>query len=307
MEQTGQPRPVIAWAHGTTGLARGCAPSVMSKPLANVPAFEGLIAEGWVYVATDYAGLGTAGGHQYLVGDDAARAVLDSVRAVRSLKELSLDNRVVVWGHSQGGNSALWTGIRAKDYAPDVNLLAVAALAPASDLRALFAAGRSSVFGKIVSSYLIEAYAAVYPDVNVSDYVYPRARALVRDIAARCVGGWETLFSVFETWFLPADGIFAMDPSSGTLGERLLSNTPSGRIEAPVLIAQGEIDDLVLPDLQGRFAAARCAANQSVDYRRYEGRDHLSLVAPDSPLTADLIAWTRARLAGDVASSVCLP
>ena len=74
------PRPVIAWAHGTTGIVPGCAPSVMA-PFANVPAVARIIAENWIYVATDYAGLGTSGGHAYLVGDDAARAVLDSIRA----------------------------------------------------------------------------------------------------------------------------------------------------------------------------------------------------------------------------------
>ena len=93
------PRPALAWAHGTTGIAPGCAPSVMGKPVANVPAVKGLLREGWVYVATDYAGLGTGGGHGYLIGDDAARSVLDAVRAARQLPELAIDNRVVVWGH----------------------------------------------------------------------------------------------------------------------------------------------------------------------------------------------------------------
>ncbi len=71
------PRPVIAWAHGTTGLVRGCAPSVMRRPFANVPVLDELLQQNWAYVATDYVGLGTAGGHAYLVGDDAARALLE--------------------------------------------------------------------------------------------------------------------------------------------------------------------------------------------------------------------------------------
>jgi hypothetical protein len=180
-----QPRPVIAWAHGTTGIAPGCAPSLMAKPLANVPALDQLIGEGWAYVATDYVGLGTAGGHAYLVGDDAARAVLDSVRAARQLSDLSLDERVVVWGHSQGGNSALWVGIRGADYAPDVTLQGIAAFAPASDLKGLVAAGRSTTFGKIVSAYLLLAYSTTYPDVKVEDYMLGRASLLKRRLLVK--------------------------------------------------------------------------------------------------------------------------
>lgn len=299
------PRPVIAWAHGTTGIARGCAPSVMARPFAHVPAVDKLIGEDWIYVATDYVGLGTSGAHAYLVGDDAARAVLDAVRATRSLRALALDNPVVVWGHSQGGNSALWTGMRAPTYAPDVKILGIAAFAPASDLPALLASGQSSMFGKIVSSYVAHAYSAAYPEIRIDDTVKARARALVGDIATRCAGGWDTLFSVLETLLLPSDGIFARDPRSGPLGDRLRENTPTGPIAAPVLIAQGTADDLVPPEIQERFVRARCAAGQPIDYRSYPGRDHLSLVAAESPLSNDLIAWTRDRLAGHPASAEC--
>ena len=204
----------------------------------------------------------------------------------------------MVWGHSQGGNSALWTGIRAEDYAPDVAISGIAALAPASDLPALFRSGQGTPFGKIVSSYLVGAYAAAYPDVGMSAYVSPRVRPLVRDIASRCVGGRATLFSVMETKLLPAAGIFARDPTSGPLGERLRQNTPATAIPAPVLIAQGSDDDLVLASLQARYVAARCAAGQPIDYRIYPRRDHVSLVTDHAALDADLVAWSRDRFAG---------
>lgn len=63
------PRPVVAWMHGTTGVVPGCAPSLLPDPFANVPALRELLAEGWIYVGTDYAGLGTAGPHPYLIGE----------------------------------------------------------------------------------------------------------------------------------------------------------------------------------------------------------------------------------------------
>lgn len=299
------PLPVIAWAHGTTGIAPGCAPSVMSKPFANVPAMDRIAGENWAFVATDYVGLGTNGGHAYLVGDDAARNVLDSVRAARMLPELRLDNRVVVWGHSQGGNSALWTGIAAPAYAPDVSVVGVAALAPATDLVGLIRAAQTTMFGKIVSSYVAHAYGDFYDDVDAGAAIKSGARLVAADLASRCVGGWETLVSALETAALPADGVFASDPTSGTFGKHLLENIPAGPIAAPVLIGQGAVDDLVLPDVQFGYVKSRCAAGQPIDLRVYDGRDHISLVALDSPLSPALVDWSRDRFAGKPATDTC--
>ena len=288
------PRDMLAWAHGTTGFVRGCAPSLMAKPFANIPAFPALLDEGWLFVATDYAGLGTAGPHIYLKGDEAARAVLDAARAVRGLTALQASPNIVVWGHSQGGNTALWTGIIAPQYAPDLSLKGVAALAPASDLNGLFTASRAGMFGRIVSSYLIESAAAAGL-VRRDDYLSGWRSLISADLASRCVGEWGTLFSAAETALLPAAGLFAGDPMEGSLGGHLTASTPARPVPASLLIAQGTTDDLVLPAVQDAFVQDRRAAGQMLDYRTYANRDHIGVVAPDSPLGADLLTWTRER------------
>ncbi|MDX8520821.1 alpha/beta fold hydrolase [Mesorhizobium dulcispinae] len=298
-------RPIVAWAHGTTGIEPGCAPSVLRHPFANVPALHAPLEQGWVYVATDYVGLGTSGDrHAYMIGEDAARAMLDSVRAARQISGLRANGKVVVWGHSQGGNSALWAGMRAMGYAPDLDIAGVAALAPATDLRALFQAVQDTILGKIVSSYLAEAYAEAYPDVQLGDYLGPVSRILARDMAGRCVGGRATLFSIAEAALVPG-GIFTRDPASGPLGARLDENMPGAPINAPVLIAQGADDDLVPARIQRDYVGKRCSEGQPIDFRQYKGLDHLSLVTGGSPLEAELVAWTRDRLSGKAATPNC--
>jgi hypothetical protein len=56
--------PVIAWAHGTTGVARKCAPSLLPDPIASIPGINEMILHNFVVAATDYPGLGTAGEQQ---------------------------------------------------------------------------------------------------------------------------------------------------------------------------------------------------------------------------------------------------
>ena len=100
------------------------------------------------------------------------------------------------------------------------------------------------------------------------------------------------------------DEVLTLQRTDGRrLGELLAAETPSGEIDVPVLLAQGDADLLVLPGQQRRFVADWCAGGQAVDYREYPGLDHLSLVAADSPLTEELVAWTRDRVAGVPATS----
>ena len=70
--------------------------------------------------------------------------MLDSVRAARELPNTGASNRFAVWGHSQGGHAALYTGEVAARYAPDLKLVGVAAAAPATYLVELFDADKST-------------------------------------------------------------------------------------------------------------------------------------------------------------------
>jgi uncharacterized membrane protein HdeD (DUF308 family) len=293
------PRPVIAWAHGTTGYAPKCAPSVLPKPFVAgaTPDLDQVIAAGWVMVATDYVGLGTTGPHPYLIGDPEARSVLDAVRAAHQLNGVELEKKTVVWGHSQGGGAALWTGILAPTYAPDDNVVAVAALSPATNLPALFDNVKDSPVGKIMGSYVLSAYSATYGDVHADDYVVPAATVSVRETAGRCLAGPEALVSVLTA--LGKETVFSRSPASGALGKRLRANIPTGSIKATLMIGQGLTDNLVLPSIQKAYVDGLCARGQSLQYRTYKGFDHVGVVTdPRSPLLADLMTWTRDRLAG---------
>lgn len=297
--------PVIAWAHGTTGAARGCAPTVLDPFEAG--AFfniDKVVANGWGFVATDYVGLGTEGPHPYLIGQGEGRSVLDAIRAARQLTEAGLGEKTVVWGHSQGGHAALWTGVLAKQYAPELDIEGVAALAPASNLPALVDNLGEVTGGELFASYVIDSYAKTYDDVSYDEYVRPGAQPIVEELAKRCLAEPSTLVSIATVLSLDKP-IWKGDPDRGTFAARLQENVPTGPIAAPLLIGQGGDDSLVVPSAQDAYVKARCAAGQQVDYRVYDGRDHVPLVEADSPAIPELIAWTRDRIAGKPATSTC--
>ena len=102
--------PVIAWAHGTTGLADACAYSIGGpvEPERDWAYLDTFLKRGYAIVASDYAGLGTPGPMPYLHGKLEANSVIDGVAAARSV-EPSLSPRWATVGQSQGGGAAMFT------------------------------------------------------------------------------------------------------------------------------------------------------------------------------------------------------
>jgi uncharacterized membrane protein HdeD (DUF308 family)/alpha-beta hydrolase superfamily lysophospholipase len=293
------PQPVIAWTHGTTGYAQQCAPTNLPEPFpldGVTPDLPAAIDAGYIVVGTDYMGLGTEGPHPYLIGEPVARASLDSIRAIKEIPELNPDNKNFVWGHSQGGGTALWTGQIAKDYAPEIDLQGIIAAAPASDVPSLLDRSKDNPVGKILGSFTITAYSNIYPDVSFNEYVRPTAQPIVKEMSKRCFSEAETLVSILTSLIINGP-IYSQDPLSGSFGERLRENIPTKTIETPIFIAQGATDVLVFPDIQESYAAKRCSNGQKLEYKLYEGLDHVGVVEEGSPFRADALSWTNDRLA----------
>jgi uncharacterized membrane protein HdeD (DUF308 family)/acetyl esterase/lipase len=298
------PRPVILWTHGTVGIDRPCAPSLHDTPAIGIPSIPHLLDNDWVMVAPDYVGMGTEGDSPYLIGRGQAYSALDALRAAYKLEDVSLgEDQAVVWGHSRGGNAALWTGVLADDYAPELKIDGVAALAPASDLVALGQSVQGQAAGTIVSAFLITAYADTYDDVRLDDYVRPGARVLVREAAGRCLSDPGLAASLVAA--SGGESLFTKDLSTGPLGDRLRENTPTADMEPPLLVAQGTADEVINIAISDGWVAEQCAAGHELDFRKYPDRTHMGVLDADSPLTDELADWTSDRFAGTPAASTC--
>ena len=288
------PRPVLAWAHGTTGIARPCAPSLTDEPLAGIPDMAGPLAAGWVITLTDYPGLGTPGPHPYLVGESEGRAVLDSVRAVHQLQTgLDLDDRYAIWGHSQGGHAALFAGQLASSYLPDETLVGVAALSPATELQQNLAAIEGSDVGNVLTIFTVQSWTDVYPDIP-DGTLTTRARRPAERIARSCINQPSRFRLLLNGLTLP-DDIVAIDPTTDPIWiGHLDANTPAPTgITAPVFIGQALDDEIVAPAVTQDWTARRCAAGAATTWRTYPGVTHTAVVGPGG---ADALTWTIARI-----------
>ncbi len=298
------PRPVIAWEHATTGLLQKCMPSLLSAPSAGIPARDQIVRAGWVVVATDYSFAEKGGPHPYLIGEGEARAALDSIRAARQMSELRLDKRVVVWGYSQGGHAALWTSIVGPRYASDLEIVGVAAIAPAADIRKILA--MNVEVDKRFGAYMALAYSRFYPDITFAQALRPEALDAARQMVNLCDFLPPEDAERIEALATTFDGPALATSSNKALQARLEQNAANGLIKAPVVIAQGLSDTVVPPQATNAYVEERCSAGQQFEYWTFAGRDHFTVAQPGSPLEELLVNWTAARFANEPPASGCV-
>jgi pimeloyl-ACP methyl ester carboxylesterase len=298
------PRPVIAWEHATTGLLQKCMPSLLSMASKGIPERDRIVRAGWVVVATDYSFAEKGGPHPYLIGEGEARAALDSIRAARQMPELTLDRRMVVWGYSQGGHAALWTGIIGPRYAPDLEIRGVAAIAPATNIKKILA--MNVEMDKRFGPYVAQSYSRFYPDITFEQAVRPEALDAARQIVNLCdflpPEDPERIAALAATF----EGPVLATNSNKALQARLEQNTPDRPIQAPVVVAQGLSDTVVPASATDAFVEERCAAGQRLEYWTFAGRDHLTIIQQGTPLEDPLIRWTTARFANEPQATDCV-
>jgi alpha-beta hydrolase superfamily lysophospholipase len=297
--------PIVAWAHGTSGVASPCAPSLYPDAgLSRIPELDALLAAGTVVAVTDYPGLGTPGPHPYLVGESEGRAVLESIRAARSLLDGHANATAAVYGHSQGGHAALFADALARSYAPELHVVGVAAMAPPTALGKLLDDDRHEVSGIILTALAIASWSRYYVDTHPATIVEPAARPIVDDVATKCITTTaEGLTDLPDVAALKI-GFLSADPATAPgWSERLQENSPTTVDPTiPLLVAQGLTDDLVRPGVTEAFVGQRCAAGASIELDEYARTGHFAVRTTAAPSVAD---WLLARLAGAPAPRDC--
>ena len=295
------PRPVLSIAHGTTGMADECAPSLRFPNESSIAVMAPFLERGWVVVASDYEGMGGPGIHPYVVGESEARGVFDIVRAAQSMPGVGADGPLVVWGHSQGGHAAMHVAERWQDLAPDLDLVGVAAGAPPSQFPLLSAFLQGSAY----QGYLVMAAASMavtYDELDLEAVINPAKLHLMDELENGCTGH---IFDVFNEIpyedLLSVDDIFAIPEWNARLLENDTNQLPN---QVPVVILHGDLDQQIPVLSSAALFAQLCAFadHAPLERRVYEGEGHSSVVPA---YLDDLTAWLEARVAGEPATDQC--
>jgi predicted esterase/Ca2+-binding EF-hand superfamily protein len=282
--------PIVAYAHGTTGLGDSAAPSRMGLTRLERQHVARWLAFGYLVAVTDYEGLATPGPHPYLNGEAVADDIVDAVRAARQL-DVSTSGSWVVAGFSQGGHAALFVGLMASRYAPELDFRGTVALAPPVHMplliRTVTAVGSRPV--SILTSYLLAGLPISHPEFEPSRLLTEEGARLV-ELAATA-----PLLEVLRA----SRGLTNDDAGTTDLHDRagiggLLDScrVPTARFDRPVFLTAGAVDEVVPLEVVERFADDLRIAGTEVQFVRHEHANHADVLAADQ----DAITSWAARL-----------
>ena len=321
-------RPLVSYAEGTQGVDDACAPS---KTLATVlsggdgtmgigyeiPAIDGLLAQGVAVVVTDYVGLGTTDRvHTYVNRVDEAHAVLDAARAALDLPDTSVtkDSPIGLYGYSQGGGASAAAVELAPKYAPELNLKGAFAGAPPANLyEVLKSIDGSSLAGLV--AWAINGVFAYRPDLRpvLRKLINAEGLAYLQEAKTQCLPDAMQAAGYHHTseWTRSGKSAYVALKKYPRL-MRVLKQQLIGRRtpQVPVMVLSGTQDDVVDHAQARQLAVAWCRRGASVTYQPViqplpGGGTGVNHITPDAEYTAQAESWLLDRLEGTAATSSC--
>lgn len=294
--------PVVSWGHGTNGMTDECAPSLEPSKIDSLA--NGLLANNWLITASDYQGEGTPGLHPYLAGVVAAQNTIDIVRAAEQLPSVDVSKNYVVWGHSQGGQTAMYAHNIAPKYAPELNLKGVVAGAPPSQFDLIYDYLKTSKY----RYYLLMSAGglnAAYGDkaAPLDKVLTPEGIALLDELDKGCSDYLSKTLGAVSI-----DETNLANPFDVPEWKKLfLANDPknfTSTNDIPLLIIHGGADEQI-PTVSSQLLTTKlCGLGQGMQRWVYPGQSHSGVIATSA---TDMVNWMKARFAGGPVSADSAP
>jgi pimeloyl-ACP methyl ester carboxylesterase len=296
--------PLMAWAHGTVGIADKCAPSWAGRGQRDLDYLNYWLDQGYAVVASDYQGLGTPGRHPYLATRPAAYSVLDSVRAVQK-GGFDLSKKVVLIGQSQGGGAAWATAAYAQQYAPDLDIRGTVAtgtpyFSPEAQAAVLAAKPRDVVDPAFSYTLLILTLQEMNdPSFKVADYVSDTAMPVMNVGYSECLG--QVITGVI-TRKLSYNATFKKDAMDQIVKAYALMGYPTLKPKGPIFMGTGGKDRDVVPGMQESLVRDACKAGARIEWHVYPDLDHSGTVNGSRP---DSTPFVKKAFAGEKITGNC--
>lgn len=296
--------PLMAWTHGTVGIADICAPSWNGRQEQDRTHLQFWLKNGYAVVASDYQGLGTPGTHPYLATRPEAYSNLDIIRAVQSA-DFPVSKKVVLFGQSQGAGAAVATAAYASKYAPDVGIAGVVATGvPYFSPKALVALQESRPPDKVdpMLGYNMLALSLVQrinPEFKLADYVSEDVLPIARSVQNTCHK--DVKARVIEEK-LTYNRVFKKPPTEPLVAAFSKMGYPTLKLPVPTFIGTGGKDKDTPPRMQAALVKGACKAGSNIVSKLYPDLDHRAVV-PGS--TGDTLPFVKSVFSGEELKGNC--
>jgi hypothetical protein len=164
------------------------------------------------------------------------------VRTARSVVDDTTETSAI-YGHSQCAHAVLYAAELAPSYAPELDLVGAAAMAPPTNLGDLANRNVNEPLGIILTSLAVTSWSTLYPDkVDVATIVHEEARPPVAGIGDRCIGTigdgtGQAVADLPEVAALEAR-LLSADPSTAPGWSTMLDDNSASGVTIEVLAAR---------------------------------------------------------------------
>ena len=295
-------RKLVSYQTAYDGLDADCAPSYAFATGINPPFYEEaamlpLLLAGHTVVSADYEGPE----YQWAAGVNSGHGVLDGIRAAQGFAPAGLNGAATptaLWGYSGGALASQWANELAADYAPELNLVGVAAGGVPADIEAI---ARAIDGGPLSGVYFgaTVGLSRAYPEIGIDSLLNDRGRAAFETLGGQCVGEFALSFAfqhmrdhVTVPELLDVPSVRAVI-AENTMGQRLP--------DAPTYVYQGTHDELAITPPVDQLVQTYCGMGATVQYVKILG-EHLTTAGTGVP---GALAYVNDRLRGRPAPTNC--
>ncbi|MDE2402237.1 MAG: hypothetical protein KGL90_11290 [Burkholderiales bacterium] len=301
------PRPVILYAVGTHGLAQNCAPS---RQFENGTDYENAnivaaLKAGYAVLVTDYQGYMTGDAPTYLAGQSQGQAVLDIFKAATSIPSVGISPsaKAAIWGYSQGGQSAAWAAELLSTYAPDLNVVGVAAGGiPGDFIKTSLNLNGNLGFGFLASGII--GLHQQYPlEIPVDLVATDAGKAALEVIKSQCVfpALLGHLNQNITEYTIPGVTLEKLENIASVRDDLLAQNLGNNKVPVPLYQYHGQADEFIPLDQDIALKKAYCSKFSKVTFDVYPS-EHIVTQFQAAPT---VLAWLGDRFAGKAASDTC--
>lgn len=276
--------PVVAWAHGSRGIADKCAPS--ERPTKDdTTELSRWLGRGYAVVSTDYAGVGTPGTPQYYDLEATSRNIVDAVSAARDVSD-NLSRSWAVVGEGQGAAAAITLArlapqLKARN---SLDFKGAAATSVPAEFGALLAnlgpSSASMPSGLAADAlYTLSAIRNVNPKLDVDSLLTDTGKKWMTRAANECITEFRK-----NVDGLALGSLFAKPVSGNTELTSLLNEAtalPTRGFVKPLIVTQSLQDTSVVVPLSLKYL------NEVRADRQVQARTYLTLDAAQSAKLSD--------------------